>query len=119
MQKCLIAIFLTISFPTLASADGMLPIRKGVYVDNSVPCKRAAMAYIQGYYGSSLSYGHGSCAINTVKAEAGGFRVKASCKDENNRREKWSGLYRVLNASTIKVNGTRKRWCAARVLDLW
>lgn len=102
-----------------AQAEGLLPIKQGVYVDANVPCKGAPMADVQGYYGKTMSYGQGSCTLLSVSQLNGGYKVKANCQNPDGSREKWAGVFTVESEIHIKMDGVSKRWCASKLSDLW
>ena len=63
----LLAASLLLGAGASARADGMLPLRKGIYVDGLVPCAEHDNSNVVGYWGSTLAYPHGTDHIRNVE----------------------------------------------------
>lgn len=107
--------------PIPKSGPEKLPIKVGVYVRQKVDCLNPVMANIQGYYGDTLSYGHGSCAIQNVQQAGASFRVKSDCRDPDaTKGDEMEQLFKVKGKTAFRVSNIENgketssesyRWC--------
>lgn len=104
-----------------AAAKDFLPIRKGEYVRSGVSCESPAYADLQGYYGDTLSYGHGSCDIVSVRPSRQGLRVLGECQDVDPdiSAVKVTTVWKIVTETNVLIDGEPYRWCADNAQKLW
>ncbi len=90
-------------FSSGARAD-ILPIRRGYYVLEEVPCGQASNATLRLYDGVSFGQAHMECKAPSSKHLASGpFQITSQCRDTEGRGGPWKKLI-----STYKILGETK-----------
>ena len=102
-----------------AVAADLLPLRHGIYVPVSRPCKGASNANIVNYRGgrSSLGFAQAECTIVRVSNKGNAYTVTDSCVDiqSGERIEGGPNLIIIGGPSDFTMSGTAYRYCGAKV----
>ena len=104
---------------TSALAADMLPLKQGIYVPASRPCKGASNAEIVNYWGgkSSLGSAQAECTISKVTRDGNVYTITDKCADIRSGSEIAGGptVVTIANPSSFTRSGEAYRYCGTKV----
>ena len=102
-----------------AVAADMLPLKQGIYVPGSRPCKGASNAEIVNYWGgkSSIGAAQGECTIKSLTRKGNVFTINDRCRDIQSGDVIAGGptVITIASPTSFRMAGTSYRYCGTRV----
>ena len=100
-------------------AADMLPLKQGIYVPVSRPCKGASNAEIVNYWGGKSSFGssQASCTISKMTRKGKVFTISDKCADIRGGGEIVGGpsVVTIDNPIRFSRDGEAYRYCGTKV----
>lgn len=104
---------------TSALAADLLPLRNGIYVPRTVPCKGASNADIVNYWGgkSGIGVAQAECTIKKVTKKGNVYTFTDECRDIQSGEliEGGQTILTVRSATSFDMFGTSYRYCGTKV----
>lgn len=102
-----------------AAAADLLPLKIGIYVPTTVPCKGASNADIVNYWGgkSGIGVAQAECTIKKVTNKGNVYTLADECRDlqSGDAIEGGPTVLTIHNPSSFEMSGTAYRYCGAKV----
>jgi hypothetical protein len=102
--------------PISATAADLLPLKRGYFVDDSVPCANASNATLELFTGASFG---ANCVVKSVQKSGRSHRITQTCTMKDDEAD-WTFLYTVLNAKEFLLRNDERefhfRYCEQKHL---
>jgi len=118
-QMTLTTALIAAAVSTGALAADLLPLKQGLYVPSSRPCKGASNAEILNYWGGKNSFGssQATCTIAKLARKGNVFTITDKCTDDRGGGEIVGGptVVTINNPTSFTLDGTNYRHCGTKV----
>lgn len=104
--KGLLAALMVMLCPISGAAADLLPLKRGFYVDDSVPCGQASNATLMLFTGTSFG---ANCVVKSVRKAGRSTRITQTCTIRDDEAD-WTFLYTVLNAREFLLRNDQREF---------